>query len=105
PHISNLGKIVAGQKIWLPPLTSENLVREDSDGSLRVIAASCRNRREAEEFANEIRKKGYNVTVVQRPVTGTLILQRVEIRQLKDSQDVRKALAFVNTENTLYPTT
>ena len=96
PHLKNLEKIVVGEKLWLPPLTQETLVREQPDGKYQLILASFRNKREAEQFAQEVRSHGYVVTVTPRKVVENLVVQRVEIQELKDFDEVKKAWELVN---------
>ena len=99
PHLKNLEKIVVGDKIWLPPLTQETLVREQPDGSYRLILASFRSTREAERFAQGVRSQGYVVTVTPRKVTENIVVQRVEIQALKNVDEVKQAWGLVNIDN------
>jgi len=99
PHLKNLEKIVVGEKIWLPPLTQETLVREQPDGSYRLILASFRSAREAERFAQGVRSQGYVVTVTPRKVTENIVVQRVEIQELKNVDEVKQAWGLVNIDN------
>jgi len=99
PHLKNLEKIVVGEKIWLPPLTQETLVRKQPDGSYRLILASFRSTREAERFAQGVRSQGYVVTVTPRKVTENIVVQRVEIQALKNVDEVKQAWGLVNIDN------
>ena len=99
PHLKNLEKIVVGEKIWLPPLTQETLVRKQPDGSYRLILASFRSTREAERFAQGVRSQGYVVTVTPRKVTENIVVQRVEIQELKNVDEVKQAWGLVNIDN------
>ena len=99
PHLKNLEKIVVGEKLWLPPLTQETLVREQPDGKYQLILASFRNKREAEQFAQGVKSQGYVVTVTPRKVVENLVVQRVVIQELKDFDEVKKAWELVNVNN------
>ena len=99
PHLKNLEKIVVGEKLWLPPLTQETLVREQPDGKYQLILASFRNKREADQFAQGVKSQGYVVTVTPRKVVENLMVQRVVIQELKDFDEVKKAWELVNVNN------
>ena len=51
PQIKNLNWVSAGQDLLLPRLTRETLLRKQPDGSYRLIVASFRNLRGADEYA------------------------------------------------------
>jgi general secretion pathway protein A len=97
PQIEDLDRLVAGEKIWLPPLSRETLLREQPDGLYRLIVASTRSSREAERLAQTIHQKGYSVEVVPRHVCGTVSIYRVEIRDLRDSEAVDRAWKLVDS--------
>jgi|GEM_PF-306137 len=99
PHLKNLEKIMVGEKIWLPPLNQETLMREQPDGAYQLILASFRNRRDAERFAQGVRAQGYTVVVTPRKIIENLVVQRVEIQGLKDIAAVEKAWNLVNVSN------
>jgi general secretion pathway protein A len=96
PHIENLDRILAGEKLWLPPLTRETLLREQPDGSYTLVVTSVRSSEAAEQFAASLRPKGYVVKVVPRKVSGSLLLYRVEIEKLNDPAAVEQAWQFVD---------
>jgi hypothetical protein len=96
PHIENLDRILAGEKIWLPPLTRETLLREQPDGFYHLIVTSVRGLQEAERFAQIIRQRGYVVEVAPKRVSGSVLLYRVEIKKLRDLAAVEQAWEFVN---------
>ena len=99
PHLKNLEKIVVGEKIWLPPLTQETLVREQPDGGYQLILGSFRTQREAERFAQRVRSQGYAVAITPRKIVGNLVVQRVEIQALKDLDAVKNAWGLINVNN------
>jgi general secretion pathway protein A len=79
PHISDLDWIRAGDRLWLPPLTAETLIRPQPDGSYRLVLASFLSSVAAERLSDGIRRRGYDARVIPRQVTGQLALYRVEI--------------------------
>jgi LysM domain len=83
-HIENLNRIIAGQRLWLPPLSRETLVRQQPDGSYRLILTSFRNPQQSMQLAQSVRLKGYDVVVTQRRVSNDLLLYRVEIGGLEN---------------------
>jgi type II secretory pathway predicted ATPase ExeA len=99
PHLKNLEKIMIGEKIWLPPLTQETLVREQPKGGYHLIVGSFRTQREAERFAQKVRSQGYEVTITPRKIIDNFVVQRVEIRDLKSLDEVQNAWELVNTHN------
>jgi hypothetical protein len=102
PHLKSIEKIMVGEKLWLPPLTQETLVREQPDGKYQLILASFRNKRDAEKFAQRVRSQGYVVTVIPRKVVENLVVQRVVIQELKDLDEVEKAWGLVNINNAFW---
>jgi general secretion pathway protein A len=90
-HIENLNRIIAGQRLWLPPLSRETLVRQQPDGSYRLILASHRNPQQSAQLAQIARLKGYDVVVTSRRVSDDLMLYRVEINGLENVDAVNQA--------------
>lgn len=99
PHLKNLEKIMVGEKIWLPPLTQETLVRAQPDGGYQLILGSFRTPRDAERFAQRVRSQGYTVTITPRRIADNLVVQRVEIQALKNLDEVKNAWGLVNVDN------
>jgi general secretion pathway protein A len=107
-HIENLNRIIAGQRLWLPPLSRETLVRQQPDGSYSLILASFRSPQQSEQLVQIARLKGYAVVVTPRRVSDNLMLYRVEISRLENVEAVNKAwetalnsqwLTFVENES------
>jgi general secretion pathway protein A len=96
-HIENLNRILAGQKLWLPPLSRETLVRQQPDGSYNLILASFRNPQQSEQLAQIVRLRGYNVVVTRRRVSDNLMLHRVEISALGSVDAVNHAWKIAST--------
>ena len=92
PDIPNLNWINAGQDLLLPVLSEETLLRQQTDGSFRLVVASFLSRREAEEFAERIVRNGLSVIVTVRPVSNNLVLHRLEINGLKDLEDAKQTV-------------
>jgi hypothetical protein len=90
-HIENLNRIIAGQKLWIPPLSRETLVRQQPDGSYNLILASFRNPQQSSQMVQIARSTGYDVVVTARRVSNDLVLYRVEIGGLKTLDAVTQA--------------
>jgi general secretion pathway protein A len=106
-HIENLNRIIAGQRLWLPPVSPETLVRQQSDGSYSLILASFRTPQQSEQLLQIARLKGYDIVVTPRRVSDNLTLHRVEISRLENVDAVNKVwetalanrwLAFVEND-------
>jgi hypothetical protein len=67
------------------------LLRKQPDGSFRLIVASFRNLRGADEYARLLSNKGYQVTIAPRRVSDNLLLYRVEIDGLKNLEEANQA--------------
>jgi hypothetical protein len=91
PQIKNLNWVFAGQDLLLPRLTRETLLRQQPDGSYRLIVASFRRLTGADEYARLLSNKGYQVAITPRRVSDNLLLYRVEIDGLKNLEDVNHA--------------
>lgn len=98
PEIANLNWINAGQDLLLPALNEETLLRQQQDGSFRLIVASFLSRREAEDFAERIVRDGFPVVVTVRPVSTNLVLHRLEINGLRNREDAKHPIhiGFIN---------
>lgn len=92
PQIKDLNWVSAGQKLILPALTQEILVRQHGDGSYRLIVASYIKRTEADELANRIGKEGYRVMITAKRVSTDLLLHRLEIDGLKTLGEATQSL-------------
>jgi hypothetical protein len=100
-HIENFNWVLAGQKLWLPPLNQETLIRKQEDGSYRFIIGSFLSSRSAERLANNARRKGYVASVTPRRISNDTQLYRVEIGGLKDSEVAQKAWEVARTRRWL----
>jgi type II secretory pathway predicted ATPase ExeA len=92
PEIQNLNWVNAGQDLLLPALTQETLLRQQADGSFRLAIASFLSRREADGFAERVRRDGFEVIITARRVSNNLVLQRLEIDGLRNTQDVNQTI-------------
>lgn len=84
PQIEDLNWVFAGEGLRLPPLTKETLLREQPNGSYRLVLASFISSQGAEKFGEAVRRKGYEVVITLRKVAGNFSLYRVEIGELKN---------------------
>jgi type II secretory pathway predicted ATPase ExeA len=91
PKIKNLNWVSSGQDLLLPRLTTETLLRKQPDNSYRLIVASFRSLRGADEFAQLLSDKGYQITITPRRVSDNLLLYRVEIDGLKNLEKANQA--------------
>jgi general secretion pathway protein A len=90
-HIENLNRIFAGQRLWLPPLSRETLVRQQQDGTYHLILAVFRNPQQAAQLAQTVRLNGYDMVISPRRVSDDLTLYRVEINGLGNIDAVNRA--------------
>ncbi|MBI2352009.1 MAG: hypothetical protein HYV00_11145, partial [Deltaproteobacteria bacterium] len=74
PQIENLNWVLAGQRLSLPPLTRETLLRKQSDSSYRLVLASFIRSQEAEKFGEAVRRKGYEIVITRQKVSNNLLL-------------------------------
>ena len=112
PKIQNLNRVMPGQELLLVPLSEETLLREQPDGSYHLIVASFYNGADARAHARVLGKEGYQVAITPTRVSDDLLLQRVEIIQLKNLKEAMQTweaglrkewLAFVGRPNGVDP--
>lgn len=84
PHIENLNWVKAGERLWLPTLTRDTLLRRDKNDHYRLILASPMKTEEASALQKILRQKGYDAVILPRRVADDLTLYRVEIGGLKN---------------------
>ena len=101
PHIKNLDLVVAGDTLWLPPLTQETLIRRQSENSYRLVLAAFRRVAAAERLAQTARRQGYPVEIKKRVLSDSLSLYRVEIAGLPSEDAIRRAWDLVDLGNAL----
>jgi general secretion pathway protein A len=92
PQINDLNWISAGQELLLPVLKGRTLVRQQTDGSYRLIVSSFLTRTEADQLGRYIGKEGYQVVITSNRASTGLLLHRVEIDGLKNLEDAIQAL-------------
>jgi type II secretory pathway predicted ATPase ExeA len=97
-HIENLNRVAAGQKLWVPPLTRDTLVRQQPDGSYHLIVGSFRGPPQAEHVAQRARLKGYTAVISPRKLGERLMVYRVELRGLGGLHAVNDAWETAVTE-------
>jgi general secretion pathway protein A len=91
PRIEDMNWVLAGQKISVPPLTRETLLRRQPDDTYHLILDSFFNAQEAENLGKNVRLKGYEVAITPRKVSNNLVLHRVEIPGLKNLETANHA--------------
>jgi hypothetical protein len=92
PQIANLNWIYAGEEILLPALSRDALVRQNPDGSYRVIVGSFLSRTEADLSAQRIAKESHRVIITAKRVSSDLLLHRLEIDGLKNLEEAAQVL-------------
>ena len=92
PQIHDLNWISAGQPLVLPTLKGRTLIRQQADGSYRLIISSFFTQTAADQLAREIRKEGYTVVITSNRASTGLLLHRVEIDGLRTIDDATHAL-------------
>jgi general secretion pathway protein A len=92
PQINDLNSVYAGETLLLPILDRETLLRQQADGSYRLIMASFLSRRGADEFARRIGNGGYQVMITPKRVSHDLVLHRLEIDGLKNLEEAMQSL-------------
>lgn len=91
PRIEDMNWVLAGQKLSVPPLTRETLLRRQPDDTYHLILDSFFNAQEAEKLGKTVRLKGYEVAITPRKVSNKLVLHRVEIPGLKNLETANHA--------------
>lgn len=86
PHIGNLNWVRAGERVRLPPLAQETLLRRDTNGRYRLILASPIKQEEARILQDALKRKGYDTVIREQKVSSDLVLYRVEIDGLKSPE-------------------
>ena len=94
PKVGNLKRVVSGQNLLLVPLSEATLLREQPDGSYRLIVGSYASATEAQRCARLLAKEGYQFIITITKVSNDLLLQRVQIIGLKN---LKEALQTWNT--------
>jgi general secretion pathway protein A len=87
PGIKSLARVAAGRALLLPSLTPETLLRRQADGSYRLIVASFQTPTGADEYAQRLRNKGYQVSITPRKVSEDVLLYRIEIDGLQNPEE------------------
>jgi general secretion pathway protein A len=86
PGIKSLARVSAGRALLLPSLTPETLLRRQPDGSYRLIVAAFQSPTAADEYAQRLRNKGYQVSITARKVSEDVLLYRIEIDRLQNPE-------------------
>ena len=94
PKVDNLNRVVSGQNLLVVPLSEATLLREQSDGSYRLIVGSFASGADAQRRARLLAKEGYQFIITTNKVSDDLLLQRVQIVGLKN---LKEALQTWNT--------
>jgi len=98
PRIPDLGPITEGEKVWLPPIRKEALIRKQPDSSFHLVVGAFRNLADAYQLAQDVREQGYVASVTTYQVTADLAVSRVEIGELADLDAVDRARTLANVQ-------
>lgn len=79
PHIDDLDRVLAGGTLALPSITLDMRIREQPDGSYRLILASLPTLAAATRLAQVVRGQGHEAVISARQVSRNQFLHRVEI--------------------------
>ena len=96
PHIKDLDRLAVGEQVWFPALVRETLLRQQDDGSYRLILGAFVSEGDAARVAAAARRQGYTAIISQQRVFGTRSLHRVELEGLKDLTAVDRAWRFID---------
>jgi general secretion pathway protein A len=83
PGIRDLDVLPVGQRLRLPPLSLDAMLRRRADGSYRIIVSAQPASLAAEFVEKTVRKHGYEVVITPRKIAPDHVLFRVEIDKLK----------------------
>lgn len=97
PHVSNLDRVPAGERLWMSALNRDTLFRQQEDGSYHLIVASFRKREEADRWARTVLGGRYPATILLQEISVTMRLYRVVIEGLQDRVALEGAWQFLNS--------
>jgi general secretion pathway protein A len=95
PEIADLDRILIGQRILLPSISRDTLLRKQNDGTYQLILGTFPTETAAQKAAQEAREKGYNVKVNKRRIAGSRSFYRVEIEKIPDTAAADRAWKLV----------
>jgi hypothetical protein len=102
PQIGNLDVVSEGERLWMPPLTRDILLRQQPDNSYRFIAAASRSRKDAERWGHFLLSKGYSAEIVPHRVSNSMQVYRVEIGGLIDATAANQVEELIDVQATRY---
>jgi type II secretory pathway predicted ATPase ExeA len=91
PHIIDLDRDLAGERLWMPALTLNTLVRPQADGSYHLIVASLNSAVLANRLVESMRRTGYDARVTARDITSNRRAHRVLIERLESLEAATRA--------------
>jgi len=90
PHLPDLDRVAAGERLWMPVLAADALTRRQPDGSYRVIVTSLLTPEGANRLADRLRHGGARARVEARDITSRLKVHRVVVEGLENPDAVRQ---------------
>jgi type II secretory pathway predicted ATPase ExeA len=91
PHIIDLDRDLAGERLWMPALTLNTLARPQADGSYHLIVASLNSAVLANRLVESMRRTGYDARVTARDITSNRRAHRVLIERLESLEAATRA--------------
>ncbi len=91
PHIDDLDWIRPGERLALPPLTAETLIRSQAEGGFRIVLASFLSSAAADRLGEQVKRRGFEPRIMRRQVTRRLTLYRVEIADVTSRHAAEQA--------------
>jgi hypothetical protein len=91
PHIEDLDWIRPGERLSLPPLTADTLIRSQAEGGYRIVLASFLSSAAAEKLGEQVKRRGFEPRILRRQVTRRLTLYRVEIADVTSRHAAEQA--------------
>jgi hypothetical protein len=101
PHVSNLDRVLAGERLWMPALNRDTLFRQQADGSYHLIVASFRLRKEADRWVRAALGGRYPAAILLQEISMTTRLYRVVIEDLRDLAAIERAWQFLNSQGAI----
>lgn len=101
PKIADLDHVETGEKVAVPSLTPEALLRKQPDGTYHLLSAAFSSSVSARKFAERVQQHGYKVEISPHNVAKSLLLHRVEIVGLPDREAGQKAWELVEPQQML----
>jgi type II secretory pathway predicted ATPase ExeA len=101
PHVNNFDRVSAGERLWMPALNRDTLIRQQADGSYHLIVASFRKRKEANRWVHTVLGSRYPAAILKQEISMTRRLYRVVIEGLRDRAAIERAWQLLNSQESV----